>query len=688
MIARLTCTTALCALIGSASIAQDAGLPDLTPDLLAFSVDNMDASADPRQDFYRYASGGWLDRVERPAKYPTYGVFLIMTDRVTKQVTSTAAKAAEEAANAPKGSPTQIVGDFYKAFMDVDAIEAAGIEPIRFLLDEVDAIESFDDLTRVMGRQALVAGPGLFAMFGPAPDPADNSKYAMFSLGQTFAVDRRFQEILRGPVDSPALVAYKDYMEAVLAAAGYTPDEASRIAALSFDLERTLYAAFLSPAEAKDPSNKYGRKTYDEVRALVPDLNLDLYLETIGFDKPETFYMFEPRALPAVAEVWRTTPLEDLKDYAKFRIITTFSPFLTDAFYQAKLDFDEALLGTRLERPRSERIYNLLKENLGHPASQLFVSEYYDEQTKVEVLDMIEQIKAVFRQRIVDSPWLSDTTRTEALQKVDKFYYKAGYPDKWVDYSSLDIGSDPVRNIIELGRFSMEREIDKMSRPPETDEFNAESTLPIVINAAYNPGINGFEVTAAITQPPAYSSDMDPALRFCRVGAIIGHEMTHGFDFSGRQFDSDGNFRNWWTDEDTAAFVVEARKLIDQADAYEVLPGVFINGQLGVGENMADVGGITLAYEALMDYLAAHPEEDVEIDGLTQAERCFIGWAQLWTSKYADQYLQTIVVNDGHAPDFYRAVAALQHVDAWYETFGIEEGDPMWLPPEKRSRAW
>lgn len=669
-----------------AGLAQ--GLPELGADQLAFSVTNMDPGVDPAEDFYRYAAGGWLDRVERPAKYPAYGIFLIMTDRVTKQVTAIAEEAADMAPDAPKGSPTQLVGDFYKAFMDVEAIEAAGIEPIRFILGEVDAIASFQDLSRVMAEQAYVGGPGLFAMFGPSPDPADNTKFAMFALGQTFAVDRQFQEILRGPEDGPALAAYRHYMEATLLAAGYSADEAARIAGLSFDIERRLYAAFLTPEDAKDPSNKFGRKTYEEVKALAPELDLDLYLDTIGLPRPDMFYMYEPNALPALSEVWRTTPLEDLKDYVRFRVINNFAPFLTDDLYQAKLDFDEALLGSRSERPREERIYGLLKDNLGHPTSQLYVDAYFPEETREGVLDMIERIKAVFRQRIENSPWLSEQTRAEALRKVDKFYYKAGYPDKWIDYSGFDIGSDPVRNMVALGRFDMEREIEKLSRPPETDEFNTQYTLPIAINAAYNPGINGFEVTAAITQPPAYAPEMDAPLRFCRIGAVIGHEMTHGFDFSGRQFDSDGNFRNWWTDDDAQAFIVEAKKLVDQADAFEVLPGVFINGQLGVGENMADVGGITLAYEALKIYLAEHPEENVEVDGLTPAERCFIGWAQFWTTKATEQYLTTLVVNDGHAPDFYRAVAALQHVDAWYDTFGIEAGDPMWLAPEKRARAW
>ncbi|MEO3414138.1 M13 family metallopeptidase [Roseovarius sp. CAU 1744] len=684
-------TTALAGMCLASSMAagvRASELPPLTPDDLVFSVDNMDTSVDPAEDFYRYASGGWIDRVDRPADKPAHGIFYIMTDRLTKQVAAAAAEAGEMAADAPKGSPTQIVGDFYNAFMDVDAIDAAGIEPIRDMLDEVDAVTDFRELTRVVAAQAASSGPALFTMFGPSQDPTDGTKHAFFSLGQTFGIDRHFQEILRGPVDGPELTAYRTFINDLLLAAGYEPDEASRVADLSLDIERRLYSAFLTPAEAKDPSNKLNRKSFDEVKAIAPEVDVDLYLETVGFEKPAFFYMWEPRALAMVSEVWRTTPLDDLKDYVKFRLIQKYSPFLASALNDVSVDFFEALLGARNDLPRSERIYKLMSKHLGHPASQVYVEKFYSDETKSEMLDMIERIKAVFRQRIENSDWLSDPTRVAALEKVDKFYYKVGYPDTWIDYSGVEIGPDPVANMIALGAFGMERQLDLLTRPPEHDEFNAESTLPIAMNAAYSPLINGFEVTAAITQPPAYSSDMDAPLKFCRIGAVIGHEMTHGFDFTGRQYDGDGNFRNWWTEEDAEAFLVEAKKLIDQANAYEVLPGVFINGQLGVGENMADVGGITLAYEALMQYLEEHPEENVEIDGMTPAERCFVAWAQFWTMKATDTYLKAIVINDGHAPDFYRAVAALQHVDAWYETFDIKEGDPMWLPPEKRAAAW
>ncbi|WP_428927701.1 M13 family metallopeptidase [Marinibacterium sp. SX1] len=689
MLANLIRTTALTGLLASAASAQHEGLPDPGPDQLGFSVENMDLTADPRVDFYRYSSGGWMDRVDRPAKYPAYGIFYIMTERLTKQVAQVAEAAGKAAAEAPKGSPTQLVGDFYNAFMDVEAIDAAGIEPIRPMLDDVAAAETLTDLTRIAAEQAASAGPGLLAMFGPSQDPADGSRFAMFALGQTFGTDRHFNEILRMAPDSPPLLAYHAYIRDLLIAAGYDAEKAGQVADASIDIETRLYSVFLTPAEAKDPANKFGTLPYAQVKAQVPEFDLDLYLDTIGFPKPDSFYMYEPRALVGLSEVLQTTPLDDLKDYMAFRLIHEYAPFLTTRLREPGLALQEALLGARNDQPRAEQLYQLFVEKLGHPVSQLYVEAYYPDETRAELLDMIERIKAVFRRRIEGSDWLSDPTRAEALRKIDQFYYKVGYPDTWIDFSSVDIASDdPVANIMALGRFDMDRELDKLKRPPEHEEFNASSTLPIAMNAAYTPTINGFEVTAAITQPPAFSPDMDAPLKFCRIGAVIGHEMTHGFDFSGRNYDADGNYRDWWTFEDTAAFMDEARKLIEQADAYEVLPGIHINGALGVGENMADVGGITFAHEALMEYLADHPEQNVEIDGLTPSERCFIAWSQFWTMKATDQYLTALVTNDGHAPDFYRSTAALQNVDAFYDTFGIKHGDPMWLPPDKRGQAW
>lgn len=687
-ISRLAGTMTLIGLITASATAQEIETPALGPDDLLFSAENMDTSVDPAQDFYRYASGKWLDRVERPEGRPSWGVFEIMQLRLIKQVAALGATAGEGAATAPKGSATQLVGDFFNAYMDVEAIDAAGIEPVRGQLEDIEAIRSLDDLTRFMADQARTSGPALFAIFVPGPDPADNRRYATFVAGQSFGVDKHFKDLLRNTQGDPRVAAYRTYVSEVMKIVGYPAAEAARIADTVLEIEFAVFAGMLTPEEAADPANRYGVKSYQEVQAMIPDLNLDLYLDTVGFEKPGAFYMFEPRLLPTLAQLWQSRPLQDFKDYAAFRVINTYIKFLTSAFDAPRLELERALTGAAVKRPREDAFYKLTIDHLGHPTSQLFVEEHYTEETRRDILDMVVRLQDVFRRRIPTRDWISETTRGEALKKVDSLYYKVGYPDHWIDYSKVDVGADPVQNLRNLGAFSMERFADKLTRPVELDEFNTESTLPIAMNAAYNAAINGFEISAVITQPPAFSPDMDPALKFCRAGAVIGHEMTHGFDSGGRQYDSTGNFRDWWTPEDAAAFNAEAQKLIDQANAFEVLPGLNANGALNVRENMADVGGITLAHQALMEYLEEHPAENVEIDGLTQEQRCFVAWAQMWTMKGAEPFLRAIVAGDGHPPNFYRAVAALQHLDAFYAAFDIEEGDPMWLPPEKRVNAW
>jgi putative endopeptidase len=316
------------------------------------------------------------------------------------------------------------------------------------------------------------------------------------------------------------------------------------------------------------------------------------------------------------------------------------------------------------------------------------VQNFFTEETRQKAIDMIGLIKATFEERMPSRDWLSEETRAAALTKLKALSFWVGYPDPWIDYSSVSVTEDLVATIGEIAKFNTDRLRGKLGKPVEREHFTGSNGLPIVINAGYNPTLNGFEVPAGITQAPVFDASLDAAVNFCRMGAVLGHEMTHGFDRTGKSFDGEGNMRNWWTPADEKAFDERAQGLIDQANAYQVMPGVFGNGPLEVGENMADLGGITLANQALHTYLKAHPEEDVKIDGLTPDQRCFIAWTQLWAWQGLDEALRSAAANDHHPPNAYRAVAPLQHLDAFYTAFGIKEGDPMWLDPKLRVQAW
>lgn len=682
-----TATTALVLISGVSVPVVAEELPPPGPDELAFSIENMDLAVDPGTDFLRHASGAWLGRVERPERLAHYGIFDIALERQKAQMKIILTQAAAEAATAPKGSPAQQVGALYAAYMDTATRDAAGMAPLQPLLDEITAVDSFDGLSQLMGRLTRTEGPILLVGFGASEDLADSKSYAIYGAAGQFGLAA--DDVYDDPAGSSRLAAYRAFLVQVLEIGGYDPAEAARVADLAVAIETELHAAKLTPVEAADPRNIYNPMTFAEMQAQIPELDLALYFQGSGYPQPDRIILTQPRYLPVLSQMLKTRPLQDFKDYGALLLILEYQGVLMTSFDEPTRALTEALTGVPVLLPREERAMALITERLGHPISQLYVDAVFTETERERATDMITRVRETFAARIPTRDWLSEPTRAAALEKLDAFTIRVGYPDTWIDYSGVDVGGDLVADLVALSTFDSDRMLAKYGRPVSQDEFSDPSaTLPIIINAAYNPIINGFEIPAAILQPPMFEADMDAPVYFCRIGAVIGHEMTHGFDSTGRQFDATGNLRDWWTAADAAAFEGQAQKLIDQADAFTVLPGLTGNGALEVTENMADVGGVTLASEALQHYLADHPEENVTIDGLTPPQRCFLSWAQMWTSKTTDQLLQTLTATDPHPADAYRAVAPLRHLDAFHEAFGISEGDPMWLPPEKRVDAW
>lgn len=658
------------------------------PDELAFSRQNMDGGVSPAVDFYRYAAGGWLDRVERPARLPGYGFLDIINDRVRGQMKAALARAGARAATAAPGSPAQLVGTFYNALMDVEARNAAGMAPLRGHLDRIAAVRDLRGLSRLMAGSILTGGPALLAAFGPEPDLADSHRYAIYAGAGELGLSDSFEDVFDEAPDAPRRLGYRRYLEQVLAVAGYPPAEAARLAGLSIAIDITLHKARLGPVERADPRNIYTPLRFDEVQALIPELDLAAYFEVLGFPRPERIVVTEPRYFPVLSRLLRERPLQDLRDYATVLTILRFQNVLGEAFEPPLRDLSGVLTGVAVLPPPEERALALIAEKMGHPVSQVYVETFFTEETRTKAIEMIGLVKAAFEQRMPARAWLSAPTRAAAVEKLAALSWRVGYPGRWIDYGAVSIGPDPVADIAALAAFDVARLREKYGKPVVQDAFADPHTLPIVVNAAYNPTTNGFEVPAAILQAPTFDAGLDPAVNFCRLGAVLGHEMTHGFDSIGRQYDAQGNLRDWWSPADSAAFEAEGAKLVAQANAYEVLPGVFGNGALEVTENMADVGGLTLAHAALRSYLARHPAEDVPIDGLTPDQRCFIAWTQLWAWKGTEQVLRSATARDPHPANPYRATAPLRHLAAFHAAFGIKPGDPMWLPLEQRVGAW
>ncbi|GJL83997.1 MAG: zinc metalloprotease [marine bacterium B5-7] len=675
------------AMIAGSVVAQDIDLPELGPDDLLFSVDNMDQNADPKQDFYRFAAGGWLDRIERPSDKASYSFASIQAQRITDQIKVVVARAVEGAPKAPKGSPTQLVGDFFTAYMDVERRNEQGMAPLQEEMDRIAAIASLEDLTRYAAHIQKAAGIALLAGFVPLSDLADSTRYAMYSGPGEAGLEAR--DIYSADDDDPRRTAYRNFVHDMLTTAGYEAAEAERVTALVLDLETALDAAQLTQAEKLDLRNLNNRMSMEEAQKLIPNFSAKAYLEVFKLDLPEEIIVTQPNYLKALSTMLQERNLEDFKDYARFRLINKFSRVLSTDFDEPQRALSEAFSGVATLRPLEERALALLQKSLGHPLGQLYVNAYYDEDTRDKTVELVNYIVSAFAERVPTREWLSDSTKEEAMAKLKAFDNKVGYPETWIDYSSVEIVPDnPVANLLAIAESDTQRLLAKLGGPVMEEDFSRESTLPVAMNASYNAQLNGFQITAAISQPPGFQPDADPAVRFCRFGGVIGHEATHGFDTLGRQFDAKGNLRDWWTEEDTEAFVVEAKKLIAQTAETELVEGHVGNGALWVTENMADVGGVKLGYTALMNYLADHPEENVKIDGFTPEQRCFIAWAQLWAEKATDAYLINVANSGDHPPNTYRTTAPLQHFDAFYEAFDIKEGDPMWLPPEKRVNAW
>jgi len=682
--------TVLALTIGHQAIAQDAGgLAAAGPDQMVLSIENMNPSISPAQDFYKYAAGGWLERVKRPERHGGYGFFEVVADRVEEQMRQVLKQAAKDSNTAPKGSPAQQVGTFYKAYLNLEARNAAGMAPVKPYLDRVDGIQDMNGLVRFMAQMAEDGGPALFMQIGPDIDFINNKAYVMFAGGGALGLPDKLEDVFDEADGEPRIAGYRTYLIESLKIAGTPEADVSRIADLSISIDRKLHAAKLPPVEANDPSKAYNPTTLAAIQSQIPQLDLKLLLSSLNFPTPDRLILTEPRYLPVLSSLLREHSIQDIRDYAKLRVILEFSPYLSTKFDEPLVGLNQALLGVAVLPAMEDRALELIKAKLGQPVSKLYTDNFFPNETRQKATEMVGLIKGAFVERMPGRTWLSGPTRAAAIEKLDMLSFKIGYPEKWIDHSQVEVTDDLVTSVAAISRFIIDRQRKKIGQPVEREYFNTPNGLPMVVNAGYNPSSNGFEVPAAIIQPPMFDAKRDPAVNFCRIGAVLGHEMTHGFDWTGKQFDKDGNMKNWWQPADGEAFDALAQKLITQANNYQVLSDLKnTSGAQQVGENMADLGGITLAHTALRTYLAKHPEQDIVIDGLSQDQRCFLAWTQMWAWKGKDEALRSQVARDAHPPNAYRAVAPLLHLDAFYTAFGIKEGDPMWLEPAKRVEAW
>lgn len=648
-----------------------------------FSVQHMDLSVDPRADFAKFAAGTWYKNFQMPADKSRFGAF----DTLEQNNWANVKAILEDVSSRthPAGSVEQKVGDFFATAMNTDAIDAAGLTPIEPELAAIAGIANLDELATVLGRLRQTASGGLFGNFVFADQKQSDLNALYISQGGLSlpSKDYYFSEAFAKVRDQ-----FKEHVAKMFTLAGSTPEEAAAAADTLLSLETAMAENAKTPVELRDRLANYNRLSLAELEQLMSNLPILRVLREAGLPLDRTDYVIagQPKFLESLNRLLAERPIGDWKVYLRYRVLAGAAPVLARPFEEEAFRFYSTVLrGTPQMEPRWQRAARATDGALGEALGQLYVAKHYPPEAKARMDEMIANIKNVMRDRLVTLEWMSEGTRQKALAKFDRFVARIGYPDTWRDYSSVEIGRDSYfANVRATTRFEVARNYNKLGQPVDKSEWGM---TPPTVNAYFQPTANQIVFPAGILQPPFFDFTMDDAVNYGMIGGVIGHEITHGFDDQGRRYDADGNLTDWWTPEDDAQFRARAQKLIDQYSSYEALPGLKVNGALSLGENVADLGGVSIAFEAFQRSLAGKPKPE-PIDGFTAEQRFFISWAQGWRTAYRDDALRRQVMVGPHAPGQFRAIGALVNFQPFFDAFGIKEGDPMWRKPEDRAKIW
>ncbi|MBM3997995.1 MAG: M13 family metallopeptidase [Planctomycetes bacterium] len=674
----LPCLTGV--FVATGWIASASGQPDAARKS-GIDRSGFSAIASPGEDFYQHVNGTWLEKTEIPADKSDYGIFTYLTDESQKALREIVERASARSGRQP-GSDEQKVGDAYQSFVDVDRLEKLGIDPLRPHLDRIAGLASKADLARHMAENQRRGVTNPFAAY-VSPDAKKSDEYAIYLTQSGLSLpdrdyyssdEERFRRIRE---------ALAKYVRDLMAEAGFT--QADRIAKNVVDLETRIAESHWDRVQNRDPIKTYNKATAEELGALMPHFPWSDFAAASGIAKPVTIVVRQPTYLKAFDQLFDTTPLDAWKDYCAYQLVSSYAGALSSKFDTLHFDFfDKTLRGVSEPSPRWKRGIQTLDGVLGELIGKIYVREYFKPEAKERMTALVENLRKAFGERIQGLDWMSEVTKREALAKLAKVRVKIGYPDRWIDYTKLEIRSDDlVGNLMRAGEFEYDRMIGKLGGPIDRDEWHM---TPQTVNAYYNPVMNEIVFPAAILQPPFFSLDADDGVNYGSIGAVIGHELSHGFDDKGSRFDGEGNLRNWWTEEDRKSFDQRGKRLAEQYGAYAPIDNIRINGELTLGENIGDLGGVNVAFRAYQLALGDAPAP--EIDGFTGSQRFFLGYAQIWRRKYRDEELRRRLLTDPHSPARFRVIGIVSNIDAFYDAFDVKPGQPMYVAPENRVRIW
>ena len=638
-------------------------------------------SVRPQDDFFDYVNGPWVENTEMPGDRARWGTFDALREQSIKDI-RTLVEEVSAAENVENGTPTQKIRDFYNSYMDVETSTRLGAEAIRTELDEIASASSLDDIYRLFSTLGVygVDSPIGGYIFSDEKDPNTNVVYVT-QAGLTMP-DRDYylkddEQFVKGRQ------LYLDYVANVFAQAGI--ENGAERAENLLALETRLAEVQWTKEENRNPVKSYNPKTLAELKEMAPKINWDITFEAAGIPARDRYIVSQPSFFEAADDIIADTELDLWKDYVTFQTLSRFAPVLGDDYFNLSFDFfRKGLSGVSEPRPQWKRAVESINGNMGELLGQLYVERHFQQESKARMDTMIQNLIKAYEVSIAGLDWMSEETKQQALVKLSKFSPKIGYTDEWRDYSTMEISAgDLAGNIKSAAEFEYNRNLNKLDRPVDKGEWFMN---PQTVNAYYNPVWNEIVFPASILQPPFFNVDADDAVNYGGIGAVIGHEIGHGFDDQGRQYDGDGNLSDWWTEEDAEKFDVRKNALAAQYDGYVVIDGLTINGQFTSGENIGDLGGLSIAYLAYK--MSLNGEEAPIIDDLTGDQRFFLGWAQVWRSKARDEEAKRLLTIDPHSPAKFRANGAPVNVTAFYEAFDVKEGDGMYLAPEDRVKIW
>ena len=644
---------------------------------------NMDTTVSAGTDFFRYACGGWNDAHPLTAEYSRYGTFDELFENSQKQLRELIEGLAAQKNN-QAGSAAQKIGDLYNMAMDSVTLNKQGAEPVKAMLDKITGMKDKSEIVPMMTEMAHI-GIGTYFRSYVYADPK-NSSLNIFQMGQGgINLGEKEYYLDTDSITQNIREQYKLYIGKLFQLAGFSEADAQQKVADVMEVETAIAKVSRSATELRDPEANYHKMSFDELKKTISGIDWDAYMKGLGIQVPAELNVEQVEPIQEVARLMNTLPLSKHVSYLEYNLLDAAASCLSDDFVAARFDFyGKVLSGRQVNQPRWKRAVNSVNGMLGELVGEMYVEKYFPAAAKERMVKLVKNLQTALGERIDAQEWMSDSTKIRAHEKLAAFHVKVGYPDKWKDYSKLEIKNDSYwANVCRASEWGFNDMYSRIGKPVDKDEW---LMTPQTVNAYYNPSTNEICFPAAILQPPFFNMEADDAANYGAIGVVIGHEMTHGFDDQGRQFDKDGNLTDWWAPGDADRFKERAQVMVDFFNKIEVLPGLQANGELTLGENLADHGGLSVAYLAFQNATKDAPLGVV--DGFTPEQRFFLAYATLWAGNIRDEQIRVYTKSDPHSLGKWRVNGALPHIQAWYDAFHITPSDPLYVAPENRVNVW